>query len=388
LVGKMATTAMAIVSICVSSFIFTGCVNVSKHSVALVLTATSAEPAPALPGQVRQLLEDMASKADQPQGAMVRLIVSGPPGMPQQPEIDLTPYRSPNKVEHSSAKQSKIERNLTDLEHSVAAATASADGLDLVDLLDRAAAGNADQIIVVSSGLSTVAPVDWRQLGWELDPHEVASELAKGKWLPDLHNHRVTFFRLGHVAGSQPQLHLPGRDLVKELWVAICKEAGGTGCETVDDDSALTPPAATRPVPLVVVPPTSTPQPKCSSSTTLDDATLGFRRNSAALHNDADRMLRPYAELLGSCAVADIVGHVADVGPGDDVALSELRAKAVADRLIGLGACPTAIKSVAGRGDTEPLEPNWNPDGTFNETKAARNRRVELHFTATASPCP
>lgn len=385
-VGSLATVTAAVLCFTVLGLMTAGC-GVPERAVALVLTATGAEPAPTLPEPARRLLKDMASEAERVRGAIVRLVVSGPPGMPQQSETDLTPYRSPNKVEHSSTKERKIEDKLVELESSVAGRTSSVDGLDLLGLLDRAAAGDAERIIVVSSGLSTTAPMDWRQLGWELDPHEVASRLAEGGWLPDLRGHRVTFYGLGQVAGSQPQLHMPGRDLVKDLWIEVCTAAGGISCEAVDDGSALSPPTATRPVPVVDVPPAEQPPKNCTTRTVLDNRSLGFRRNSADLHATADLVLGPYAELLGTCAVADIVGHVADVGQGDDVELSERRARAVADRLVLLGACPASIRTVAGRGDTEPVEVNWNPDGTFNEPKAAKNRRVDLRLTATASLC-
>lgn len=379
-----ATIAVAIMAI---DLAVTGCGPNPQRIVAVVVTATSAEPAPVLPPPVRLLLEKVASDADRVDGALVRLIVSGDAGIPQQTEHDLTPYRREGQVEHSSRKHELIADRIDELERSVADAAATGDGLELLGLLDQAAAGDPERIVVLSSGLSTVDPVDWRVLGWEADPALVAGQLAERRLLPDLGGQRIEFHGIGRVAGSQPVLPPPARALVADLWAEVCHTAGGERCDIAGDGSAIRPPVATRPVPVVEVSPGVTPRPGCSTRQALDNSTLGFRANSAELHADADVTLLPYAELLSTCAVAEIVGHVADVGPGDGAELSLRRAAAVAERLRHLGACPAAITGVTGHGDSEPVEPNWNPDGSFSEPRAARNRRVELLLTATAAPC-
>ena len=58
--------------------------------------------------------------------------------------------------------------------------------------------------------------------------------------------------------------------------------------------------------------------------------------------------------------------------------LSERRAEAVQDWLISVARMDPDRLSPAGRGETNPVAPNTNPDGSDNPAGRQRNRRVEI----------
>lgn len=67
-------------------------------------------------------------------------------------------------------------------------------------------------------------------------------------------------------------------------------------------------------------------------------------------------------------------------GKGSDeynLALSKRRASAVATYLASKGASKSRIKTI-GYGETKPLAPNENPDGSDNPEGRAKNRRTEI----------
>lgn len=73
-----------------------------------------------------------------------------------------------------------------------------------------------------------------------------------------------------------------------------------------------------------------------------------------------------------------IVGHTDDVGSAEsNMALSELRAKSVKDRLVGLGIAADRI-IVEGRGEEDPKYGPSGDGGIFTASDRNRNRRIEL----------
>ena len=58
--------------------------------------------------------------------------------------------------------------------------------------------------------------------------------------------------------------------------------------------------------------------------------------------------------------------------------LSQRRAEAVVKYLIGKGIDPSRLEAV-GFGESRPIAPNQNPDGSDNPTGRAKNRRTEFH---------
>jgi outer membrane protein OmpA-like peptidoglycan-associated protein len=88
-------------------------------------------------------------------------------------------------------------------------------------------------------------------------------------------------------------------------------------------------------------------------------------------------VLLPELEKTGTRAVS-IEGHT-DAKGGDDYnrTLSEKRASTVKQWLVGRGAVPAAT-AVAAYGETRPVAPNANPDGSDDPEGRQKNRRVEV----------
>lgn len=86
-------------------------------------------------------------------------------------------------------------------------------------------------------------------------------------------------------------------------------------------------------------------------------------------------------ERADASGAMQVVGHTDSVGePGYNQTLSEQRAQAVADYLVGELGLGDVDLTVAGRGEAEPVAPNETADGEDNPEGRARNRRVELTF--------
>ncbi|MDF2272146.1 OmpA family protein [Streptomyces coacervatus] len=382
-------TAVAVASTAVAA---TGCSSPHHKpaDVTVAVTATSAEPAPALPESVMKELHQAAAASKRPGDAVVRLLVGGGARPQLAFAADLTPRRSNGAVEHSPRqREGKIQKGLEAFDSRLRTARSGAPGLDLLNLLDRAARVQSHtRIIVISSGLSTADPVDYRQLGLSGDPQKVAADLKARHLLPDLSGHQISFAGLGETAGGQSALPPAARQTLQETWRRICTLADASSCQVIDELAAAMPPTATKPVPRINVPLTVTrPGPRPGSQkASLPDTVLGFRADSAALSPAADAALRPLVQLINTRHLrADITGHVADVGPGHDgMQLSLRRARAVADRLVALGAPRGALRSVTGRGDLDPVIHNWT-NGSFNEALASRNRRTEVLLDTTTT---
>ncbi|WP_280377975.1 OmpA family protein [Nocardia wallacei] len=359
-----------------------GCTAVSADKVpsaiTIVATATSAEPRVVLPDSLVAELTDMAKQSKRPGDATVRMVSSATGGITSK---DLTPLRPNGQVQHAAADADhQITASVRELANTIADVRADRPGLDLLGLLDRASQ-LPGELHVVSSGLSTVAPVDLRVIGWNAKPDSVIESIARQGRLPSLSGRHVTFHGLDIAAGSQPGLPPFARTLVEQLWVGLCQRAGAASCVVAQNAPAAVAPVATMPVPVVPVPDAIT-EDGCPVWANLNDATLHFAPESASLPATADDALRPIVEAAARCDVQsiDVTGHIADTGTGDTRNnLSERRARAVADRLVALGLPSELLGIVSGRDAREPVVPNFT-GGAFDELKAQQNRRVELTY--------
>ncbi|MGW5922328.1 OmpA family protein [Nocardia fluminea] len=349
------------------------------NSIVLVATSTSAEPLPTIPISLETELVAYAKASKKPGHALVRIVSSvGRPAI----ERDLTPLRG-EEVENGSASDRKIRENLDALEVDLANLQASAPGLDVIGPLDMAGQYPGSRIVVLSSGLSTAAPVDMARLGWNFDRAAVADSVHR-QGLLELSGKDVTFYGLGVTGGSvQPRLPSYARNLLEELWIAVCQKAGAAGCTIGKDAPSTAAPKATLPVPMVPVPAAYTDASGCPVWQRLDEAVL-FEADSAALTQPADDVLRPVVLWAERCAVSAgsvaVVGHIAATlgDPSDSSNLSGRRARAVADRLRSLGLPPKLLGAVEGRGSSDPVLPNLTREGQFIEAAAEHNRRVEI----------
>jgi OmpA-OmpF porin, OOP family len=164
-------------------------------------------------------------------------------------------------------------------------------------------------------------------------------------------------------------------------WVAdasiVINNGDGTG--TVDG-------AAIAMAPLPLVPPVGTFRPvadlvpvgaSCGTVITLGDEVL-FDFDKADLRPEAAPILDEIAAYLVSTGVSiQINGHTDAIGTDEyNQGLSERRADAVWAALQSRGV--VAAADVRGFGETQPVAPNDNPDGSDNPSGRQLNRRVEI----------
>jgi OOP family OmpA-OmpF porin len=110
-------------------------------------------------------------------------------------------------------------------------------------------------------------------------------------------------------------------------------------------------------------------------------ADLAFDFNSATVRPDADAALDSIIEVLASefkDASVTVIGHTDSIGTDAyNVDLSVQRADAVAALIEQRVGADLKINS-SGLGESRPLAPNTNADGTDNPEGRAQNRRVEV----------
>ncbi len=113
---------------------------------------------------------------------------------------------------------------------------------------------------------------------------------------------------------------------------------------------------------------------------TLPESIL-FDFGSSDLRPDAFQALSLIAEILRYFSDAEVlvVGHTDSIGsPATNLPLSQRRAESVVDALVSEHGISAERFSAEGRGATEPVAPNTNPDGSDNPEGRQLNRRVEI----------
>ncbi len=139
------------------------------------------------------------------------------------------------------------------------------------------------------------------------------------------------------------------------------------------------PPAPPAPPP---PPPAPAPAPAPPAPITIDLNGVNFdfdratlRPDAVAILNEAVEILKRYPELR-----VEVAGHTDSVGTDAyNQRLSERRAKAVYDHLASNGIMADRLVGPTGYGESRPIAPNTNADGSDNPEGRARNRRTELN---------
>lgn len=104
-----------------------------------------------------------------------------------------------------------------------------------------------------------------------------------------------------------------------------------------------------------------------------------FDFDRADLRPDATPALAELQERIASAGKkSTIEGHTDAVGSDDyNQKLSERRAAAVRNALVGRGSAPDTLATL-GYGESKPVAPNQNADGSDNPQGRQKNRRVEI----------
>jgi OOP family OmpA-OmpF porin len=105
----------------------------------------------------------------------------------------------------------------------------------------------------------------------------------------------------------------------------------------------------------------------------FDKSTL--RPDAVSILNEAIEILKRYPELR-----VEVAGHTDSKGTDAyNQSLSERRASAVYDYLTSNGIASSRLVGPNGYGESRPIAPNENSDGSDNPEGRARNRRTELN---------
>ena len=105
----------------------------------------------------------------------------------------------------------------------------------------------------------------------------------------------------------------------------------------------------------------------------FDKSTL--RADAVAILDEAVQILKRYPDLT-----VEVAGHTDSIGTDAyNQGLSERRARAVYDYLTGNGIDASRMVGPNGYGESRPIAPNTNEDGSDNPEGRAQNRRTELN---------
>ena len=176
------------------------------------------------------------------------------------------------------------------------AQTPEVDVLTALDLAGRSAGGNRPgTVVLVDSGLSTVAPLDFRQRGLlDAPPDETVEALRANNALPGLQGETVVLAGLGDVAEPQPALSPAQRSSLVALWTAIATAGGASCVAVVDEPRGGDAPSDAPAVSVVDVPPPPTITP--GQTTALpDDNSVGFQPGHRRVPRPECRARRPHA---------------------------------------------------------------------------------------------
>jgi OmpA-OmpF porin, OOP family len=246
--------------------------------------------------------------------------------------------------------------------------------------------GRPGTVVLVDSGLSTVAPLDFRQQGLlDAPAQDTVGFLRDHQALPDLSGATVVLAGLGDTAAPQAALDTAQRTELVALWKGIAQASGAACVAVVDEPRSGDAPADVPPVSTVAVPPPPTVTPGKATSLP-DDGSVGFQPDTAEFRDrDAARgVLTPFAQFLaqGPTRRLALTGTTARAGTAaSQVQLSTQRAEAVKALLVELGASPDQI-TTKGVGSQFPGYVNdVGPDGKQLPGPASQNRQVIVEPT-------
>lgn len=158
----------------------------------------------------------------------------------------------------------------------------------------------------------------------------------------------------------------------------------GDGTAVVNGTTVSDAPKVDKVSKLGKFPPIASLQPveSCGTLITLEDGVL-FDFGKSDIRPDAAQTLKSLAGVLNNAKVpaAHIYGHTDSVSDeAFNQQLSEARANAVKNDLAKNGV--TATMDATGYGESKPVAPNENADGSDNPAGRALNRRVEIFIPA------
>jgi OmpA-OmpF porin, OOP family len=325
-----------------SSSLVGTCITNQAAPLALAIGARSNVPEAIIPTYVTSLLEAAANA-----GKQISLVrIDG------QPKI-FTPPPFTTDAQNPAARQQDLTNYINNyvspiLTGEIHAKVAQADVLTALDLA-ASATGPDGNVIVIDSGLQTVAPLDYRQPGLLMAPaSDVVAFIQQQHLLPDLSGRHVVLSGFGYTASPQPSLNEAQRTNVVSQWEAIVKAGGG--CVTVDTSPNTAPEIAGLPPVGIVTPPATPTFSNCGTTVLADAGTVGFVVGTSTFRDpsDAQATLGQLADTLkqGTEHITLIGSTSSEGGNALNYRLSLARAKAVESVLVSMGIPASRITTV------------------------------------------
>lgn len=318
------------------------CLTEKVAPLALVIGARSNVPDPSLPSFIDSMLETTANNGQQ----ISFIRIDGRPKIFTLPPFTTT-------AANSAARQQDLANYLnyyatSILNDTIHAQVPQADVLTALDLA-AAATGTDGNIIVIDSGLQTVAPLDYRQPGLlTAPPGDLVTFLRQEHLLPDLSGRHVLLAGFGYTAAPQPALTEAERDRVVNQWEAIVQAAGG--CVTADVMPSTASEIPGLPPVGIVTPPVPPVIRTCGTITLEDAGTVGFNVGTATFRDPpaAEATLGQLAKTLKqSKEHITLIGSSSSEGRDAlNKALSLKRADAVKSDLVSLGIAASRMTTV------------------------------------------
>ena len=368
-----AVTGCGITTISISPALLAGtCLTSKAAPVALAIGARSNVPDPRLPSFVTSLLETAAN--DQEQISLIRI-----DGQPKIFTLPIFSAKTDNAVARKQDLINYLNYYVTPiLQGQIHARVAQSDVLTAIDLA-AAATGPDGNIIVVDSGLQTVAPLEYQQAGVLMaSPSSVVTYLRQESLLPNLSGRHVLLSGFGYTASPQPILNEAQRDNVINQWKSIVR-AGGA-CVTADPQPNTAAEISGLPPVSIVAPPVTPVFRNCGNILLEDAGTVGFNADTATFRDPsaAEATLSQLVDKLKqSTEHITLIGSTSSEG-SDAVnnALSLDRAKAVERVLVSQG-IPASRITTYGDGSHWPGRvPDIGPSGVLLPGPAEEDREV------------
>jgi OmpA-OmpF porin, OOP family len=349
------------------------CPTAARPGLAVAVGGRANTPAPVVPDQVGELIDKAVTD-----GTGINVIrVDGNPSI-----ACVLSFKSDAANPVARADDlNRFKRQARGILGAIRAKEPEANPLQALVLASHAA-GPGGPVVLIDSGLQTVAPLDFRVPGLlDADPDAVARALSVSGYLPDLSGHTVVLAGIGYTATPQSSLDERRRANLVHIWEKIVT-AGGATVETVTSPNTADAPGNLPPVSPVEVPPTDVIRIGCNTDSILsNDGAVGFQPDSTTFVDSARarQALAEFATFLtrNGDAQASLVGTIAHYGTDDgDSGLSRLRAQRVREVLVDLGVDGSRITAHgAGWG---PFPSKGGPPSPADDE---RNRRVVISIT-------